>query len=501
MKMFSFQYSVKRVAVIAMLASIPLACEDFLDKPVQGELLSQSFPITGSDALAATNAIYNTLRDGSYNTGLYPIYDIMSDDAHKGSNPTDQSTTIGPYDKFQHIPTETSISSWWSVLYQGIKRANIVLEKVAPISMDESLKARYFAEARFLRALFYFDLVRGWGDVPLVTTVDVPNGLTRSSQADIYNFIVEDLKAAIDVLPDKSGYGAGDVGRATKGAAQALLGKVYLFQNDYTNAETYLLEVINSGAYDLMPNFEDANSKAGEFGVESVFEVGAIGFEGTNKGGAQYGNIQGVRGTPNRGWGFNRPSMDLMDSFEDDDPRRDATIIFLGEVFQDTITIVGDPTTPDETRDGNGDVVEIECYNQKVWTPGINVPSQWDYNRRLIRYADVLLMAAEALNHNGKDTEALEYVNMVRERARGDNAAILPDISATGTALADAIFQERRIELALEGLRFWDLVRTGRAEAVLGPLGFVTGKHEVLPVPQREIDLSQGSIVQTDAWR
>lgn len=504
MKMLSFQYSIKksmkRIAAISILAVAPLACSDFLDKPLQGQLLSQNFPTTAQDALAATNAVYNTLRDGSYNSGLFPILDIMSDDAYKGSNPTDAAANIGPYDKFQHIATEGSLLSWWSVLYQGIRRANVVIERVAPIEMDENLKTRYLAEAYFLRGLFYFDLVRAWGGVPLVTEVDAPNNLQRSSAADIYNLIVGDLLAAIESLPEKSEYPAADLGRATKGAAKALLGKVYLFQGDYVNAEKYFLEVINSGQYSLMPSFNDANSKAGEFGAESVFEVGAIGVEGLENGGAQYGNVQGVRGLPNRGWGFNRPSLDLMDTFEADDPRKEATIIYLNEVL-DGITIVGDANTPDETRNSSGDLVEMEVYNQKVWTPGTNVPSQFDYNRRLIRYADVLLMAAEALNHNGKDTQALEYVNMVRERARGGNDTILPDISATGTALGDLIFQERRVELALEGLRFWDLVRTGRAEAVLGPLGFQKGKHELLAIPQTEIDLSRGALVQNDGWK
>lgn len=500
MKMFSISNPIKTVAAITVLALTPLACNDFLDKPVQGSLLSQAFPVSAKDALGATNAVYNTLRTGGYNSGLFPILDIMSDDAYKGSNPTDQAATIGPYDKFQNLATEESVMTWWSTLYEGIKRANVVIDKVPDIAMSETEKSRYIAEAKFLRALYYFDLVRAWGDVPLVEHLDPPATLTRSPKATIYSFIVTDLLAAIGALPEKSEYAAADLGRATKGAAKALLGKVYLFNGDYENAEKYLLEVINSGQYELMPNFVDANSKAGEFGAESIFEVGAIGVEGLDKGGAQYANVQGVRGIPNRGWGFNRPSLDLMDTFEPNDPRKDGTIIYLNEVL-DGITIVGDINTPDETRNGQGDLVEMEVYNQKVWTPGTNVPSQWDHNRRIIRYADVLLMAAEVLNHNGKDGEALDYLNMVRERARGGNNAILPDISATGTALADAIFQERRVELALEGHRFWDLVRTGRAAAVLGPLGYQEGKHNLLPVPQAEIDLSQGLIQQTDSWK
>jgi hypothetical protein len=163
--------------------------------------------------------------------------------------------------------------------------------------------------------------------------------------------------------------------------------------------------------------------------------------------------------------------------------------------------IAGDGLTPDETRDADNNLIEIECYNQKVWTPGINVPTQFGHNRRIIRYADVLLVAAEALNENGKTLEALTYLNMIRERARGNNNSILPDITETNKSLLrDIIFNERRHELAMEGQRFWDLVRTGRAPAVLGPLGFVEGKHELLPVPQSEIDITEGSISQNDGW-
>jgi hypothetical protein len=489
-----------RTASLSTLLLSPFACSDFLEKPVQGQLLSQNFPTTASDALSATNAVYNTLRKSNFHFGLFPLMDIMSDDAYKGSNPTDQASTIGAYDKFEHIATEATMASWWSTLYEGIKRANVVLEKVPRISMDAALQKRYIGEASFLRALYYFDLVRAWGGVPKITQVDSPTGLTRASVEEIYSLVISDLTDAINNLPEKSDYATTDMGRATRGAAKSLLAKVYLFKGDFINAEKYAVEVINSGLYQLMPDFKDANSKAGEFGSESIFEIGAIGFEGIENGGDQYGNVQGVRGTPNRGWGFNRPSTDLMNSFETNDPRKDATIIYLGEVI-DGVTIVGDGGTPDEVKDGTGAIVEIECYNQKVWTPGSNVPSQFDHNRRLIRYADVLLMAAEASNLNNKPAQALNYLNQIRQRARAGNITILPDIIITNkSALHDLIIKERRVELALEGHRFWDLVRTGKAEVILGPLGFKKGKHELLAIPQIEIDLTQKSLKQNDGW-
>lgn len=469
-------------------------CSDFLDIRPQGELTQEAFPKSASDAELATNAVYATLRNWFYHSGGYPILDIMSDDSHKGSNPNDQLNTVGPYDNFTITPTQDGLDRWWTTLYEGIKRANVVIEKVPDITMDATLKRRYVAEARFLRGLFYFDLVRAWGGVPLVTTTNPPLKLPRAPVDSVYQLIIKDLEYAIENLPLKSQYGPSDLGRATKGAAQSLLAKVYMFRSDYQKAEPLLLEVINSGEYDLEPNFADANSKWGEHGVESVFEIGAMEIEGSF--GNQYANTQGVRGTPNRGWGFNRPSLNLRYSFEPNDPRLDATIIDLGEVI-DGILILGDGTTPDEIRDAQGNLIEVECYNQKVWIPGYSTNTQFGHNRRLIRYADVLLLAAEALNKNGKSGQALIYLNKVRARARGGNPSILPDITTTNPAeLHELIIRERRHELALEGHRFWDLVRWGKAPEVLGPLGFVAGKHELLPIPQSEIDISQGMLTQ-----
>ncbi len=477
---------------------LTFGCEDFLEKDPQGELTQEEFPESQSDALLATNAVYSTVRDWAYHSGGYPILDIMSDDSHKGSNPNDQLPTLGPYDKFTHTPTQDGLDRWWSTLYEGIKRTNVVITKVPLIGMDTVLRNRYVAEARFLRGLFYFDLVRAWGGVPLITSLNPPLKMARATKEEIYDLIISDLQYATKNLIEKSDQLSDDISRVTKGAARSLLAKVFLFQGDFVNAEKYALEVIISDEYELEAVFADANSKTGEHGMESIFEVGALEVEGS--GGNQYANTQGVRGSPNRGWGFNRPSLDLRNSFEQDDPRLDATIIDLGELL-DGVLILGDGTTPDETKDESGNVIEVECYNQKVWYPGTNTITQWGHNRRLIRYSDVLLMAAEALNENNKPGDALIYLNLVRERAREGNSTILPDITETNKdALRDIILNERRHELAMEGHRFWDLVRTGKAPSLLGPLGFVTGTHELLPIPQNEIDISQGTLIQNPNW-
>ncbi len=486
------------VPLFLMLVLIS-GCEDFLQKDPQGDLTQAQFPVNAEDALLATNAIYSSLRSWHYNSGGFPILDIMSDDALKGSSPNDGLPTVGPYDNFTITATQDGLDRWWNSLYEGVKRANVVIEKVPGINMNEDLKARYIGEAYFLRALFYFDLVRAWGGVPKITSLTPSPRVPRSSREEIYQLIEEDLLSAIDRLEEKSQLFGPDIGRATVGAARSLLSKVHLFQNEFLEAKNYALQVIRSEEYSLEPDFADANSEAGENGVESIFEIGALRTE-TGGGGNQYANTQGVRGTPNRGWGFNRPSLDLRASFEPGDPRKEATIIELGETL-DGILIKGDGTTPDEVKDNQGNVIEIESYNQKVWTAGDNTTTQFGYNRRILRYADILLIAAEAYNELGQPDSALFYLNKVRERARGGNLEILPDIMETSKdPLRSLILKERRNELALEGHRFWDLVRTGMAPAVLGPLGFTPGKDELLPIPQNQIDLTQGVITQNPNW-
>lgn len=493
----------KRLYIMLVYGLGFMSCNDeFLDRPPLGQETEASFLVNEDDARLATNAVYNTLRIWFYSTGGFPILDIMSDDALKGSNPGD-GIAIRAYDDFSFTSDEGSLLRWYSTLYQGIRRANLVIEQVPDIDMDPELRNRLVAEARFLRAMFYFNLVTAYGDVPKITTSNPPLTIPRTDKAEIYNdIIIPDLEFAAESLPEKSDYSADDLGRATRGAAKALLAKQNLFREDFQNAEKYAMEVIQSGEYSLDPDFGNALSVAGEHGPGSVFEISALPVESFELGGNQYANTQGVRGTPNRGWGFNRPSVNLINFYEESDPRRDATIIFLGETL-DGVPIIGDSSTPDTTyTDGTrSEIREIEAYNQKIYTPGTSSQESWGHNVRVIRYADVLLMAAEALNENGKQQQAIEYLNRVRERARGANPEVLPDITTTNQQeLREAIYDERRAELALEGHRFFDLLRTGRAAEVLGPFGFEEGKHELLPIPQSEIDLSQGVLTQNPGW-
>ncbi|MEZ4884670.1 MAG: RagB/SusD family nutrient uptake outer membrane protein [Chitinophagales bacterium] len=473
--------------------------EDFLDKGLLSEVEETDFMTSESDAILATNAAYNVLRDWRYHGG-YPILDIMSDDARKGSNPTD-AIQIQAFENFSYTPSEGAVTNWFTTLYLAAKRCNLVVERAPDIDMDETLKNRLIGEARFIRALTYFNLVRLYGGVPIITTINPERKVARNTAEEVYNLIKEDLLFAAENLPEKSQYDSEDMGRSTRGAAKALLTKVYLYQKDFVNAEKYAIEVINSGQYSLEPNFERVFSKDGEFGSGSIFEIGARP-EDFQNGGHQYGNTQGFRSNPNRGWGFNRPSWNLITFFEEGDPRLDATIIYIGETL-DGITMGNDSATPDTTYADTAKtkILEIECYNQKVWIPGTGPLESWDHNVRVLRLADVMLMAAEAMNENGKTAEALTYVNKIRERARGGNNNILPDITSTSQSdVRDAILHERRAEMAMEQNRFFDLVRTGRAAEILGPLGFVAGKHDLFPIPQSEIDLSEGLLTQNPNW-
>lgn len=427
--------------------------------------------------------------------------DIMSDQVTKGSNPGD-GTAIAPYDNFTHTASEGSSERWYKTLYRAIRRANLVINNIDKLTFnDEDYKNRLIAECRFLRAFFYSKLVRGFGDVPVVLVTDPSLDLGKTPVDEIFSTVIwPDLEYSLENLPEKSEYSDEDAGRATKGAARALMARLYLFNGDFVNAEKYALEVINSSEYELEPNFSDVFSADHEHGIESIFEVGALPFA-FGQGGNQYANTWGIRGTPNRGWGFGRPAypwIAMMDANQD--PRMDASVIFLGEVL-DGVETAGDGNTPDTTI-VDGEIVEIEVYNQKVWHPGPGTIDSYGFNMRLIRYADVLLMAAEALNENDKPAQALVHLNSVRERARGGDATILPDVSTLDKAqLRQAIENERDYELAFEGLRFWDLVRTGRAEDVLGTLGYQPGKNELFPIPQSEVDISEGKIGQNNGYQ
>ena len=478
--------------LLPLLLLIVSSCKDsFFEVTPRGQLTAENFFQTQEHAMLATNAVYNVMRNWEIHVFAYVgCTDILSDDADKGSEPND-AVFLLEMDNLLFDAANIAPKTLWDGYYRAIFRANIAIERIPEIKMDVPLQNRLIAESKFLRAYFYFNLVRWFGDLPLVTKQLTQDEFkqSRAKTADVYAQIITDLKAAIDVLPEKSKYSTDDLGRATKGAARGLLAKVYLTAKDYANAEKYATDLINSNEYALLADYNTIFTREGENAAESIFEVQATVSTERADGGSQFNEVQGVRGTPNLGWGFNRPSDSFILEFEPGDPRRDATILYEGEALPDGSAIV----------ERNPRVFNAR-FNQKAWVPTHPAGNgSGPGNIRLLRYADVLLIASEAANENGKTADALKYLNLVRKRARGANNNILPDVTTTDKAqLRDKIWHERRVELGMEQHRWFDLVRTGRAEAAMLKNGksFTKNKHELLPIPQAEIDLSSGTLLQ-----
>jgi hypothetical protein len=497
-QIFTFR---KNVLAAALLLLAVGACQkDFLDRKPLGDASADTFFENEDQAVYAVNAIYNQFRQWDCISLPYlGVTDIISDDADKGSTPTDAPYLL-EMDNFTFDATNISFSSVWRGYYNAIARANLAILRIPDVEMDEVLKKRLLGEAKFLRAYSYFVLVQWFGDLPIITAPlggDEYYNQERKSKEAVYAQIESDLLAAIDALPEKSGYAAADLGRASKGAAKGLLAKLYMLRKDYPKAELYCQEIIGSTQYSLLTKYSDNFLPVGENGRESVFEFNAAALDPidgvTGPGATPYNMIQGVRGIPNLGWGFNRPSDNLVSAFENGDPRREATVIYVGEVLPDGSTQVQD----------NPEIIG-ERYNQKAWVPAHSgLQDNGPGNIRVLRYSDILLLAAEALNENGKPAEALVYLNQVRKRARGTNNFILPDVTTTNQSeLREKIYKERRVELALEQHRWFDLLRWGRAGSVMQALGktFVGGKHELMPIPQTEIDLTSEKIKQNPMY-
>lgn len=484
-----------RILFSFALIGLATACsEDFLEKEPLGEITEDAYFRTETHAIEATNAVYNILRRWEVHVFSYVgMTDIVSDDADKGSTQTDASFLL-EIDNLSYNATNIAPLTVWNGYYQGIHRANVAIARIPDIEMDANLKSRLIGENKFLRAYFYLNLVRWFGDVPLNTEPLTPDQFVqpRAPKDQVYAQIIQDLEEAAAALP--LSYPNSDKGRATKGAANGLLARVYMTLGDFPKMEQKALEVINSAQYSLYPDYAQLFRYVGELSSESVFEVVTTP-DDQGLGGSQYNEVQGVRGVPNLGWGFNRPSDDLIAAYEPGDPRREATILYVGEILPDGSAIVED----------NPETIN-ERYNQKAWVPrrqdGRN--GAGGGNIRILRYADILLMAAEALNENGKTQEALTYLNQVRTRARGNRPpSVLPNVTVTDKAqLRQRIWQERRVELALEQHRWFDLVRQGRVSAVMKAHGknFQEGKNELFPIPQNEVDISGGVITQNPGY-
>ncbi len=449
------------------------SCESFVDIYPPTTVNQNRYFKTEADIKTALNGAYGTLRNyyGSY----YILTEIPSDNTEVNAR---TNSGQGAFDRLSWIPTTSLLSTYWNLSYATISSTNIILEKIEGIQMDTSLKERMIGEAKFIRALMYFNLVRFFGEVPIILTEieteEQAYSYRRESIEKVYSQIILDLLAASDALPSK--YPSEDIGRATKGAANALLGKVYLTNKKYDEAIVKLKEVIDGGEYQLLPKYADIFNPSNGNNEEIVF---AIQYAKTgNQEGSNFAfsfaptgatDLVGTSGSPASA---NQGTLDLFDAFDPNDSRKEISIKMY----------------PDASK---------PHYTSKfLEQPTANNEGEADW--LLIRYSDVLLMYSEALNEVGRTTDAYEPLNQVRARANLE--------SIDGTIRSDlrlVIENERRLELCFEGHRWFDLIRTDRMVPVMTSYknkykdtgyevnGYQIDKYKsVYPIPFRETNLN-----------
>jgi len=427
-----------------------------------------------------------------------PIGDIASDNSVTGGESASDVLGLQQIDDFTHSPNNDYLTEIWKSAYEGINRVNYLTQfkdkNPAGTAISFTGKDALYGEIYFLRAYYYWTLVRFFGDVPLFVdrrlTLADSKTLTRTAAADVYKQIEADLNSAIGVLPTAP-Y---QPGRVTKYAAQALLGKVLIYQNKFDAAATMLENVI-AGPFTLVPEFGDIFLQSGENGPESVFEIQYSNLSpyynwgGATRGQGNYAVQQcGIRGLNGSspyaaGWSTNLPSADLAKAYQAGDQRKDVTVLDI-EAYKAAHPEYG--ITYQVAPYKNTGLYNQKYLPRKGETSG-QLELNYLNNYRTIRFAEVLLLAAEAYNRSStpNDAKAQTYLNRVRQRAFKDNQH---NITLTGSALTNAIWNERRLELAMEGDRFFDLVRTGKAASVLPK--FQANKHELFPIPQQEVEIS-----------
>jgi starch-binding outer membrane protein, SusD/RagB family len=486
-------------------------CKKFLDrKPLEATLddLNQGGiqgQIFGLYAAVKDYDIGNTFGGIPWQA----FHNFRSDDSEKGSSPSDGAEWVAPFDNFAYVKDLWASNYYWEAHYRLINLANTALQTADSLHLTDDPESRInIAEARFFRAFVYFDLVRAFGEVPKIdfriyqaSQANIP----KSPVAAIYALIDSDIQYAIANLPLV--WGSQYPGRLSRGAANALAAKTQLFRSNWSAALAHSNAVIGSNQYSLFNSYHGIFKDAGENCSESILEwQNYMGPNRTDDNGSWYATCQGVRAATstgwNLGWGWNTPTDELVTSYEAGDPRKAASILFSGQ-SDDPATGGYGGTVPDYPL-----VVPRKYWNKKVYAdPAVRASTGWSdgaywINQRVYRYADVLLMAAECANELGGATNealAANYLERVRSRARG-GAAVLPAIPfVSKTQMRTAIKKERRGELALEGERFYDLVRWGDANSVLGSLGY-QNRCRYYPIPQPEIDRSGGVLVQNPEW-
>jgi hypothetical protein len=494
------------IASIVLLSTVVVSCsDDFVDRPVQYSIDSENYFNSKTDYENALLGAYDLLNSSFINVLMG---EIASDNTFAGGNGPNDVPGYQSVDDMIHSPVNEQIKQLWDWMFAGVQRANYILE--FKDKTDFEGKNQIIAQARFLRAYYHFELVKWFGGIPMNGDKRFITGdektVPRSSVNEVYASIEADLIYASENLS----VAAAQKGRATSGAALALLGKAYLYQGKYPQAAATLETLITTANYrlvntsDLTPQqitdgltpFGSIFEEAGENGPESVFEIQYTDVEGGNYGQLQYleGNVAvgfagpfGYEGPVFAdGNNFNLPTPKIVSAFEAGDKRKEVTILDMAT------WIPANPGTKytkqnEDTGFFNRKYIPRKRRPEAAGDVKLTSPN----NYRAIRYADVLLMAAEANSKNGNDVNARNYLNLVRDRAFGDGNH---RISESGLALYDAILAERRVELAGEGHRFFDLVRTGKAAQEID--GFVAGKNELFPIPLEEIQFSGGNWAQ-----
>ncbi|MFK7981156.1 MAG: RagB/SusD family nutrient uptake outer membrane protein [Saprospiraceae bacterium] len=460
----------KNYIVLIFITLSITSCNDFLDLEPISDLAEDNFFKTGADAESALIAAYDALQSEYYIFDRFTNGDVTADNCYAGGdNPNNFQL-----DEFTVTPTNANVERDWAYLYEGISRANAVLDNVPNIEATDltaGRKSEMLAEASFLRAYHYFQLVNLWGEVPLV--LEKVNSTdpeivfqAKVSVSEIYDAIISDLKFAAENLPLTFSQ---KEQRATKGTANAMLAKAFAHQPDpdWSMVKAHALEVINSGVYQLLPSYDNLWKPTNENTPESIFEVQFIGSTNESNWGPQLWLPPSLT---NDGWRkFNTPSNDLIAAFdaENDAARKGASILFeRGLPWRDPNFSNGTVPFPYKQRQANG------------WSSGNNFI--------LLRLADIILLLAEAENELGNTDAATMALNQIRNRAN------LPNTSVTGqNNLQAAIQNERRLELAFEGHRWFDLKRKGTAISTMNALGkdYNVEDFKLLwPIPQSELD-------------
>ena len=497
--------------LIGFILAIPFlmmfsGCSKFLDrKPLQATLDDLNQGGLEGQIYALYGGIRNENIGGQAFGGIpwLAMHGFRADDSEKGSDPADGADWGIIFDQFQYQKEHWAPTIYWDQKYNIIGLANTALQIADSLGLNDPASEINKAEARWFRAWTYFDLVRAYGEVPLITTRIYTQAEARrpkSTVAQIYAQIDEDLNFAIATLPPDWSTASGAnrfPGRLTRWAALALSAKTHLYR-DRTSALALgrLTEIINSGRFELYNDYFKLFTTEGENSKESIFEIQAyIGPNNTPNLSHVHAIHQGVRGAADwdLGWGWNTPTQTLVDAYGGTDPRENHTILKSGEpdgVYGKVLPPLG--------------VIPRAYWNKKVYPePAMqastgNRQGGW-INQRVLRYADVLLMAAEIANEIGgaqNVDDALTWLNMVRQRPTVNMPAIT---FVSKDQLRDAIKHERRIELAMEGERFYDLVRWGDALTVLASYGY-QNKHRYYPIPQAAIDFAGGILIQNPEW-